>query len=199
MKGYYGTCSFAKQSIDKRGLDPEATDPRNDHWLGKGVYFFEDIVQAKWWATITSNKNYGSFPVVYGASIVADSGQVLNLDNNDEQVLFRQFIQENLEAVDKLCKEANRGYPVFDKRQFKGIFYDYYKRMFGIKVVIYTFAKDFAGYLQNYPNNKAERQIQRDLSRVLGISFNEKQICVSDQDCIKDCKVIEDVEEAEII
>ena len=199
LKGYHGTCSFAMKSIESRGFDPDATSPRSDHWLGKGVYFFEDIAPAKWWATDISSKKYGSLPIVYLADIVADKEQVLNLDNNDELASFREFITENIDTIREMCKNENKGYPVFDGRKFRGVFFDYYKRVYGIKVIIATFTKDFVRYVPNYPLSEDEREFQRELSRILGIRFKEKQICVSDQNCIKCFRVVSIREEAEVI
>ena len=37
--------------IEKNGLDPIKSKYRADHWLGQGVYFFDDYLdKALWWA-----------------------------------------------------------------------------------------------------------------------------------------------------
>ncbi|MBQ6773824.1 MAG: hypothetical protein IJP48_07170 [Synergistaceae bacterium] len=175
LKGYHGTCSFSKESIEQRGLDPDATKPRSNHWLGKGVYFFIDKIQAQWWAEDISSKNHGSFPVIYSATIVAEAKYVLNLDNNDELAAFYQFIKENIETINVLCRAENKGSPVFDKQQFRSVFFDYYKREFGIKVIIHTFQKDFVKYVPNHPVNKADRKRQRELFQALALGFKESR------------------------
>ena len=40
--GYHGTCSKHKDSIESNGFDPAKCNYRADHWLGQGVYFFDD-------------------------------------------------------------------------------------------------------------------------------------------------------------
>ena len=40
--GYHGTCSKYRYDIEKNGLDPIKSKYRADHWLGQGVYFFDD-------------------------------------------------------------------------------------------------------------------------------------------------------------
>ena len=40
LTAYHGTISKHERSIKEKGLDPEATFHRKDHWLGQGVYFF---------------------------------------------------------------------------------------------------------------------------------------------------------------
>lgn len=57
ITGYHGTSSNYAESIEKHGLDPDKTHTRPDHWLGQGVYFFEDSDLAKWWACDISGKN----------------------------------------------------------------------------------------------------------------------------------------------
>lgn len=197
LEGYHGTGSHAKKSIELRGLDPEATKPRSDHWLGQGVYFFEDISQAKWWAENIS-KRHGSFPVIYSANIVAEESQVLNLDDNVVLANFLQFIQENFKEVDNFCREEHNG-AVLDAEQFRAIYFDYYKAVFGIKVIVFTFPKDFVRYVPNYPTEWSGVQWQKRLLRALNLSFKEKQICVSDKDCIKNRRLVYNGEEAEVV
>ena len=199
LKGYHGTCSFARKSIESKGLDPEATTKRNNHWLGNGVYFFEDFAIAKWWAVGVASKNHGSLPIIYGACIVVEEKQGLDLDNNEEQAKFRHFVEEKLKDIEALCKEDDIGYPTFSLEQFRGVFFDYYKREFGIKVVIATFNKDFVKYAPYYPTKKVEQDFNREFSRAFGVTYKEKQICVSDGNCIRDYKEINTIEEAEVV
>ncbi len=198
LTGYHGTGSHARKSIELRGLDPSATRSRSDHWLGQGVYFFEDIAQAKWWAENISSKKHGSFPVIYCANIVADENHVLNLDDNMVLAAFIRFIKDNLKEVDRLCKAEHQG-AVIEDRQFRAIFFDYYKAVCGIKVVVFTFPKDFVRYVPNYPTEWSKVSWQKNLLRTLNLSFKEKQICVSDINCIADFTLVYNGEEAEVI
>ena len=50
ITGYHGTSSRHAESIAKNGLDPDKTHERPNHWLGQGVYFYENFGLAKWWA-----------------------------------------------------------------------------------------------------------------------------------------------------
>lgn len=201
LKGYHGTCSLAKESIRTRGLDPAATKPRKDHWLGMGVYFFEDMGQAMWWAVDISRKKWNetSYPVIYEADIVADEKEVLNLDNNKEIAAFFAFIHESREAIETMCKEENIGYPVFTDSTLRGVLLDYYKKEFGIKVVICTFTKNYVRYVPKYPTEQRDIDFQKGLARSLGVYFKEKQLCVSDKSCIKNVSLVYDGEESEVI
>lgn len=55
--GYHGTCSKYRSNIEEVGLDPDKCKYRTDHWLGQGVYFFDDYEKAMWWAKTTSSHN----------------------------------------------------------------------------------------------------------------------------------------------
>ena len=199
LKGYHGTSSAAKESISARGLDPEATKPRKDHWLGRGVYFFEDRDQAMWWAVDITKKqrDRDSYPVIYGADIAAEESQVLNLDDNREIAAFYAFIRDSMENIKKMCQEGNIGYPIFDKSKLRGVFFDYYKKEFGIKVIICTFTKNYVRYVSDYPTEQGERELQKTLARALGVYFKEKQFCVSDKSCIKNVRLVYDGKESE--
>lgn len=201
LRGFHGTSSFAQESIKSRGLDPFATNLRNDHWLGRGVYFFEDLKQAQWWAMceVAKKHNRGSFPIVYGADIIANANQILNLDDNKEVASFYKFAIENRKEIENFCKKENSGFPILNLEKFKGVFFEFYKREFGIKVVICTFPKDYVRYVPSYPIDSTERQTQKELVRILKVYFKEKQFCVSDKNCIKNCEMVYNGEEAEII
>ena len=56
ITGYHGTSSRHAESIAKNGLDPDKTHERLNHWLGQGVYFYEDFGLAKWWANDIAGK-----------------------------------------------------------------------------------------------------------------------------------------------
>ena len=201
LKGYHGTCSLAKESIRARGLDPEATKPRKDHWLGMGVYFFDNMEQAMWWAEDISRKkgNKTSYPVIYKADIAAREKEVLNLDNNKEVAKFLAYIQESRDAIETMCREENIGYPIFTDSTLRGVLFDYYKKEFGIKVVICTFTKDYVRYVPQYPTEQENIIFQKNLARILGVYFKEKQLCVSDKGCIRNVRLVYDGEESEVV
>ena len=71
--------------------------------------------------------------------------------------------------------------------------------MSGIKVIIFTFSKDFVNYVPTDQVSKSDFQFQKELSGILGISFKETQICVSDKSCIMNSELVYNGEEAEVI
>ena len=80
--GYHGTCTKHRYSIENGGLDPVKSKYRSDHWLGQGVYFFDDYEKAQWRASNISSQNDNCGSVIYQSLIEADDGEVLDLDDN---------------------------------------------------------------------------------------------------------------------
>lgn len=181
--GYHGTCTKHRKSIEKNGLDPGRVNFRKDHWLGQGVYFFDDFDKALWWARDISNKewNKGSAALIYRAEIEAAENEILNLDDNAQVDEFYSFILDHIENIEK----SDEGkIPIFRPEQMRAVYFDYYKTIKNIFVVIRTFRKDVVKY-GSYRNREQVKK-QRQLSNILGICYNEKQICVSVKECIKD-------------
>lgn len=185
--GYHGTCSLHAESIAKHGFDPSLVRFRNDHWLGQGVYFFNLPDLAMWWASDISGKshNKGSFPIVYQVNIEADSKEILDLDNYQE---YDQFMTDILEIQKEIEENIKERVPVFNQPQFRAVYFDYYKQIHGISVIIFTFSKDCTCYGTFRSPDKLARQ--KKLAKALGLSYHEKQICVSKKECIKDVTII---------
>lgn len=181
MTGYHGTCSNAVKNIEKYGLDPEQVKYRDDHWLGQGVYFFEDYRKAQWWANDIAGKswNQGSYPVIYQADIKAKESKILDLDNENSLDLFYTRILYCLKEIESPSREK---YPIFTKESIRAVYFDYYKIEYGISVIMYTFHKDCIKYGKT--RNKNALNQQKKLVRALGVAYKEKQICVSDKNCI---------------
>lgn len=197
FRGYHGTCSKHKKSISKDGLDPDKVKVRLDHWLGQGVYFFEEYKQAMWWANDNAQKPYnkGSYALIYVSEIEVDRDEVLNLDNNDELDIFMTYI---LKDVSEIERDAKGRYPAFTPENFRAIYFDYYKKRNNISVIVHTFQKNSAKYVSI--RNGEELQKQRQLIQMLGIYYGEKQICVSKKECIKNqCLIYNEEEEEEVI
>ena len=54
-------------------------------------------------------------------------------------------------------------------------------------------------YNSHYTDDKKEVETQKGFTSLLNLRFNERQICVSDKDCIKNCVIVYDGEEADVI
>ena len=188
--GYHGTCSKYRYDIEKNGLDPIKSKYRADHWLGQGVYFFDDYDKALWWASTTSLQNDNCGGIVFESIIEAPDVEVLNLDLPKQ---LDDFITETLKTLDEIKKNCAGSMPILDDDKFRAVFFDYYKQQNGISVIIGTFQKEFAGYTTK--RNNYEKQLQKKIMNIIGIKFQERQICVSKKECIKSTKLIYNEEE----
>lgn len=180
--GYHGTTSSAQESIENYGLDPRRVKIRDDHWLGQGVYFYEDFDLAKWWAeTKASKRKHCEYALVYKSDIICPLKHVLNLDDrNDLDIFIRScldFIKDLQRAYDKL--------PDFEIPKFRAIYFDYYKTQHDIHVIVRTFQKDAPKYAGTFRTGE-ELETQKELLDFLGLSYFETQICVSNADCINE-------------
>lgn len=188
--GYHGTCSKHRYSIETDGLDPAKCKYRSNHWLGQGVYFFDDYEKALWWALNSSSLNGNCGRVVFQSLIEANDEEVLNLDDNSQ---LDHFLTETIHTLDEIQNECSGKMPIFEDNNFRAVFFDYYKQKNGISVIIRTFPKDVAGYTTR--RNTEELKKQRKIMKIINIRFNERQICVSKKECIKATKLVYNEEE----
>ena len=99
--GYHGTCSKYQYSIETEGFDPDKSKHRDDHWLGQGIYFFDDYEKSLWWAKTTSSQNNNCGSIVFESLIEATDDVVLNLDDNHQLDAFMTEILHLLEDIRK--------------------------------------------------------------------------------------------------
>ena len=188
--GYHGTCAKYRSKIEDGGLDPAKCKYRSDHWLGQGVYFFDDYEKAQWWASNISRKNGNCGSVVFQSLIEADDKEVLDLDDNSHLDRFITEIVNTLGEIEKACPEKM---PIFEDDNFRAVFFGYYRIKNGISVIIRTFQKNVAGYTTK--RNREELKKAKKIVKTINIGFNERQICVSKKECIKLTKMIYNEEE----
>lgn len=189
-RGYHGTCSKYRYNIEVNGLDPARCKYRDDHWLGQGVYFFDDYDKALWWATTISSRNGNCGSVIFESDIEASDDEVLNLDDKEQ---LDEFMTETLKTLKEAEKACHSKMPIFEAANFRAVFFDYYKEQKGIAVIIGTFQKEFAGYTKR--RSCSEKETQKKIMNIIGIKFSERQICISKKECIKTTKLIYNEEE----
>ena len=116
--GYHGTCSKHKDSIESNGFDPAKCNYRADHWLGQGVYFFDDYEKALWWSAtaVLHNNDFGR--VIFRATIEAPDEEVLDLDDNKQ---LDAFFAEIIQCIDEIKKNCSGNMPVFDDKNFRAL------------------------------------------------------------------------------
>lgn len=192
IKGYHGTSSKHLKNINHNGLNPDSVKRRQDHWLGQGVYFYEDMEQAEWWANNQCAQRYnkGTYPIVYSAKVTADKSRILDLDDRQQLDRFMDFILQTFKDIEREYKGEK---PEFDEASFRAVYFDYYKQLYDIAVVVCTFNKRIAGYAK--ARTHKERRTVEKFSGILGVMYHEKQICVSDKECIRELEIVYNGEE----
>lgn len=188
--GYHGTCLKYRNNIEEKGLDPAECMYRDDHWLGQGVYFFDDLDKAMWWATLISSHNNNCGGIVFESNIEASEEEVLNLDDKRQ---LDAFITQTLGTLEEIKNNCSGQMPIFEDAKFRAVLFDYYKKQNKISVIIGTFQKDFAGYTVR--RSLYEKELQKKILNTIGIRFHERQICVSKKECIKSTKLVYNEEE----
>ena len=99
--GYHGTdMLLGEKIVEEKKFHLSLGD---DHWLGDGIYFFEDHREALLWAKIC--RKFPT-PVVIEVSIISD--RVFDLTKIDDQIRFDEFIAVIESKLDNVKKEELR-------------------------------------------------------------------------------------------
>lgn len=167
--GYHGTVkSKAEKILSSKNFIESSND---NEWLGHGIYFFADIENAIKWADERANR-YKEPAVVLSANIECISSNYLNLDYQANRNKVSSFIKDILARADKNLSFYKRD----DEKRC--VAFNLYKKFFGIDVIEFSFSR----------KTKKGHSEEKDL---LGLnSIPKKQICVSNQQCISNIKVV---------
>ena len=122
---------------------------------------------------------------VYRANLSAEKERILDLDESIQLDCFVDFILQTWQDINNYYSEEK---PEFTPETFRAVYFDYYKQINNIVIVKYTFSKTIAGYGKR--REKKEIKIIKDFSRILGLSYHETQICVSDKNCIENVEIV---------
>ena len=176
--GYHGTCSKHLNSIVKYGLDPAKVKKRTDHWLGQGIYFYKDMQHAEWWAEDQCTKPYNrnTYPIIFRARLSAEKERILDLDESMQLDFFFDFMLQTWEEINEYYADEK---PEFTPETFRAVYFDYFKQINNIAIIIYTFSKKIAGYGKR--RGQKDIKLIKDFSRIFGLTYHETQICVSDK------------------
>lgn len=169
--GYHGAALSNKNNILENGFE---SNERSDHWLGQGIYFYDDEDLAKWWAETKYLKKYNTSICVIKAEIQAELSQVLNLDKpKGIDYLFAKI---------KILTKSKTKVEISDNPITNLCFVlDYIKIEFGIAIVKLTFFKDKT----SYGSVNIEEFEKNNFPLPLSVTYKEIQICVSDNTFIK--------------
>ena len=171
--GYHGTKYDNAQSIIKNGFDLKKCTPRDDHWLGKGIYFFVDKEFAYWWADL-----HGDNGTVLRSNIDCDDDRYLDLDRVSIKVAF-------LEECKKYRKMFSKGYK--NRKQLRCSMIEIYRRVFNYLVVSESFVVSYkSSFFKKF-------QIDKSQVNSMWVNFLQKQVCVCENSLINNTEYDKEV------
>lgn len=183
--GYHGTIEmFADEIISSQKY---LVIKRENHWLGNGIYFFEnDRRSAEWWATQAKKRNKkitSNTPTILINEIIVLKDEFYDDLSEDSQIEFEEFLDEYSHIIEKLEKKFNDELSLEEKeRTIRGH-------------LIHTFCimRNKKGSRCAFP--KSKRVVTRQFKLRDNVGFNTQgiQICVYDDSIINYDTIIKEV------
>jgi hypothetical protein len=155
---YHGTTQESASNIEREGFRSNANDK---HWLGEGVYFFEDPSLAEWWAKNQAD-NMGGNAAIIKVKLSAEPHETLNMTLRSDFEKFCAFTDEYRHEL-AVHGTRIRG----DKNKFRCKLFNIYKIRFDIKLIIAIFKIE--------GNLSREEKVLDSLDMLPG----RKQLCVT--------------------
>lgn len=173
---YHGTTDVALQEILAQKRLQQSTGFH--HYLGKGIYFYDDFIQAKVWAKMKA-RHLRCQPAVIRCKIKVLEENYLNLDGRAEQDFFFNERNKYISSLEERRLKPKEYY--IDSK-----FCDFISSKLKIKLISKTFV-----YI-----HPEERQIPYVFSNTKVKPYNVTRIFRTEkQYCVKDQGIIIDVEE----
>ncbi len=168
ITGYHGTFKDNVNNILSEGYTPKM---RDNHWLGQGIYFYDDIELAKWFASRRYAGKHGKQISVIKSLLSTIDEKVLDLNT-------RKGVDFVFEKISEIIDQLNI---VFDKdNEIKNrcILLDIIKEYHQIDIIIKTFQTTSQTY------GKVNIEWFEKNYFPTGFNYNETQICASNNECI---------------
>ncbi len=173
---YHGTDQNCAEQILKEGF---SFHKNPEHWLGNGIYFFEDKSLASWWTTRPSQK-FGTKinkRVLIESKVEYDDEDVLNLKNLEEYEFFCSQFSDYLKEFGH-----NGAMGVLPIQKMRCAYCDFFQSRYNYKMIIGTFYKPEQSYL---PKGYF------DFLNKIELPYIEVQYCIFSRDIIVASKIIE--------
>lgn len=122
--GFHGTLKENKNSIENNGFEKSISTNQQQHWLGEGVYFFEDEYYAVEWNVLDIKKKRKeginlkvSDYILLKAFIICNINKLLDMSSPEGVILYKYFkdklkkkyIKEGKQTeIDKLNKRSTK-------------------------------------------------------------------------------------------
>lgn len=165
MIGYHGTGDMDIEKIIEDILNNGyKSNERDDHWLGQGIYFFEDEFWAYQWCN--QKKFFPKKKCVLKSEIDYKEDKFWDLDI----VKFKKKFVAKAEKIRAMYKEVEKEIIINDEKKLRCFFLDLIKEEEKLEVIKCSFP--------------LERNINSFLDK-MGISNFQVQLCVTNNENIK--------------
>lgn len=140
LEVYHGTDYDVAKIIISNGFKFKEN---NEHWLGNGIYFYNDISLARWWTEKPTNK-FGTdikVPGILRCILTIDKEKILDLRRLDHYIWFSDRYKEFYESVinSEIVIEKDEKSNEFKTKQLRCAFCDFLKNKFTIDALVGTF------------------------------------------------------------
>lgn len=183
LEGYHGTDYDVAKIIISSGFKFKEN---KEHWLGNGIYFYNDISLAKWWTRKPTNK-FGTdikVPGVIKCVLTVDIDRILDLRKLDHYIWFTEKYKEFYDRVlnSEIVVEKDEASDEFKTKQLRCAFCDFLKYKFNIDALVGTFDLPEQPYLPCEYGTGFNK---------FALHYIETQICVYNQGIITNKQMIE--------
>lgn len=190
--GYHGTYLDRAHKIVSSGFRIPDKKEKDDYWLGHGIYFYDNKELGIWWGRTKAkrqNKKYNqnNIAAVVNATICYNDGEYLDLNDTKQLQGLSAFCKElEADVVKKglvfdftkdltgVAKDKKSKKTLWRKRC---LLLDCYRETNNIAVTTYSFDRTNQ-YYDGY-----------NIELMLGLTYRETQICVSDNEHIGLCEI----------
>lgn len=188
--GYHGTTEENGNEIIKS--QEYKYDKSRNHWMGDGIYFFEDSYLAERWADDMVKKTKKA-PMVLVNKLYCDKDKCLDLTKAENKDKFRTDFIEFLNEIETIGNEdLVIGNENTSLKEMLSFYYNYLKNQNGYDIIKNTFVKKNT----NYATTKiSKKSINMDFDLFTGLCFFEVQICASNNSVIKEIQYYSKEEE----
>ena len=171
---FHGTDAKCAKSIQASGFIPKKN---NEHWLGNGIYFFEDISLARWWTTGPTEK--------FSTNIEKPAIVEVIVRVNKENLLDMRCLCDYIECSQKFKDyqkiafgDIKPGYWI-KVTKLRCAFCDWLHNTYSINCIVGTFSQEKQAYLPIRISSNM---------KLLSLPYIETQICVFSNALIHEVK-----------
>lgn len=182
---YHATKSDNISSILRNGFKPSVSTPYRTHWLGAGIYFYEDLYYAVEWNYISIEEFARSYEIIRNecgvivAKIDIEKFQLLDLNSGIGYDTYRKIIA----TIEKSCDSREKE-DLQKEEDIKTIrIIEKVENKLGIKLF-----SSFDVISAIYPKKIFKKEIKHKGDFFVGL---QKQICVKNENAIIEKKEYE--------